>query len=207
MPSFRYSAYRGDGGEVAGVIDAASQRDAAERLKKEGLFPRTVVPAEEAATGGLAFVHAPPGLPAGSQPHDQAACDPARIGGAGLRSGCHPLCAGKAGRAEKSPRPGAGAAGRRLGPGQGDGRGTAGIQRQLCEHGGGRRGERGAGNSPGAPCRIPGGPGCDPQQGRYLPCLSHADGGGRHRRHDVSARLRRAEDRDDIRSRARPPCR
>lgn len=51
MPSFRYSAYRGDGGEVAGVIDAASQREAAERLKKEGLFPRTVVPAEETASG------------------------------------------------------------------------------------------------------------------------------------------------------------
>ena len=53
MPSFRYNAYRGDGGEVAGVIDAASQRDATERLKKEGLFPRTIVPAEEAATGGV----------------------------------------------------------------------------------------------------------------------------------------------------------
>ena len=52
MPSFRYSAYRGDGGEVGGVIDAPSQRDAAERLKKEGLFPRTVVPAEEAVSGG-----------------------------------------------------------------------------------------------------------------------------------------------------------
>ena len=52
MPSFRYSAYRGDGGEVAGIIDAASQRDATERLKKEGLFPRTIVPAEEVATGG-----------------------------------------------------------------------------------------------------------------------------------------------------------
>jgi general secretion pathway protein F len=52
MPSFRYSAYRGDGGEVAGVIDAPSQRDAAERLKKEGLFPRAIVPAEEAVSGG-----------------------------------------------------------------------------------------------------------------------------------------------------------
>jgi general secretion pathway protein F len=52
MPSFRYSAYRGDGGEVAGVIDAPSQRDVAERLKKEGLFPRTITPAEEAVTGG-----------------------------------------------------------------------------------------------------------------------------------------------------------
>lgn len=37
---------------MAGVIDAASQRDAVERLKKEGLFPRTIVPAEELATGG-----------------------------------------------------------------------------------------------------------------------------------------------------------
>lgn len=52
MPSFRYSAYRGDGGEVAGIIDAPSQRDAADRLKKEGLFPRTIVSAEEPVTGG-----------------------------------------------------------------------------------------------------------------------------------------------------------
>lgn len=52
MPSFRYSAYRGDGGEVAGVIDAPSHRDATERLKKEGLFPRTIVPEEETVTGG-----------------------------------------------------------------------------------------------------------------------------------------------------------
>ena len=53
MPSFRYSAYRSDGDEVAGVLDAASQRDATERLKKEGLFPRKIVPAEEAAGGAL----------------------------------------------------------------------------------------------------------------------------------------------------------
>jgi len=53
MPSFRYSAYRGDGGEVAGVIEAPNPRDAAERLKKEGLFPRTVVPADEIESGGL----------------------------------------------------------------------------------------------------------------------------------------------------------
>ncbi len=53
MPSFRYSAYRGDGGEAAGVIDAENPRDAAERLKKEGLLPRSIVPAEEAATGWL----------------------------------------------------------------------------------------------------------------------------------------------------------
>jgi general secretion pathway protein F len=53
MPNFRYSAYRGDGSEVAGFIDAASQRDATDRLKKEGLFPRTIVPADEVASGGL----------------------------------------------------------------------------------------------------------------------------------------------------------
>jgi general secretion pathway protein F len=52
MPSFRYSAYGRGGGEVAGVVEAASQRDARERLKKEGLFPRTIAPAEEAAAGG-----------------------------------------------------------------------------------------------------------------------------------------------------------
>jgi len=52
MPSFRYSAYRADGGETTGLIDAANLREAAERLKKEGLLPRSVVPAEEAPDGG-----------------------------------------------------------------------------------------------------------------------------------------------------------
>lgn len=52
MPSFRYSAYRGDGSEVAGVIDAGSIREAAESLKNQGLLPRTVVPADEAAESG-----------------------------------------------------------------------------------------------------------------------------------------------------------
>src|SRR5512141_1195989 len=52
MPSFRYSAYGRNGGEVTGVSDAGSQRDARERLKKDGLIPRTIVPAEEAAAGG-----------------------------------------------------------------------------------------------------------------------------------------------------------
>jgi general secretion pathway protein F len=53
MPNFRYSAYRGDGSEVAGVIDAPSQREATERLKRDGLFPRAIAPEEEAATGGF----------------------------------------------------------------------------------------------------------------------------------------------------------
>jgi general secretion pathway protein F len=52
MPSFRYSAYRGDGSEVSGAIDAASQREATERLKKEGLFPRAITPAEEISSKG-----------------------------------------------------------------------------------------------------------------------------------------------------------
>lgn len=52
MPSFHYSAYGPGGGEVSGFVDADSQRDARERLKKEGLLPRTIVAAEEAATGG-----------------------------------------------------------------------------------------------------------------------------------------------------------
>src|SRR6266545_1123503 len=54
MPSFRYSAYGGGGGEVTGVIDAGSLQDARDRLKKEGLLPRTISPAEEAtAARGL----------------------------------------------------------------------------------------------------------------------------------------------------------
>ena len=52
MPSFRYSAYGRNGGEVVGVIDAGNPRDARERLKKDGLVPRTIVPAEEAVAGG-----------------------------------------------------------------------------------------------------------------------------------------------------------
>ena len=53
MPSFRYSAYGRGGGEVAGVVDAASPRDARERLKKDGLLPRTIVPAEEVVAEGI----------------------------------------------------------------------------------------------------------------------------------------------------------
>jgi general secretion pathway protein F len=52
MPSFRYSAYGRGGSEVSGIIDADSLREARERLKKEGLFPRAIVPEEEAAAAG-----------------------------------------------------------------------------------------------------------------------------------------------------------
>ena len=52
MPNFRYSAYRKDGSEKSGVIEAASQREAAERLKKEGLIPRAVASDEEISGRG-----------------------------------------------------------------------------------------------------------------------------------------------------------
>jgi general secretion pathway protein F len=53
MPSFRYNAYGRNGGEVAGVIDAGSAREARERLKKEGLLPRAIVPADKEGAGGM----------------------------------------------------------------------------------------------------------------------------------------------------------
>ncbi len=52
MPNFRYSAYRRDGREVSGLIDAPSQREATERLKRDGLFPRAISPEEEITPGG-----------------------------------------------------------------------------------------------------------------------------------------------------------
>ena len=52
MPNFRYSAYRKDGSEISGVIDATSQREAAERLKKEGLIPRAVASEEDISGRG-----------------------------------------------------------------------------------------------------------------------------------------------------------
>jgi general secretion pathway protein F len=53
MPSFRYSAYGRDGGEVAGAIEAGSAREARERLKKDGLLPRTIIPAEREHAGSM----------------------------------------------------------------------------------------------------------------------------------------------------------
>ncbi|HEY6871896.1 MAG TPA: type II secretion system inner membrane protein GspF [Geobacteraceae bacterium] len=52
MPSFRYSAYRRDGGEASGAVDADNPRAAQEQLKREGLIPRSIVPVEEGATRG-----------------------------------------------------------------------------------------------------------------------------------------------------------
>ena len=53
MPNFRYSAYGRNGKDASGVIEAGSVREARERLKKDGLTPRTIVPEDEVATGGV----------------------------------------------------------------------------------------------------------------------------------------------------------
>jgi general secretion pathway protein F len=53
MPTFRYSAYRPGGNETAGTIEAENLREARLRLKREGLFPREIAPAEEAAGRGI----------------------------------------------------------------------------------------------------------------------------------------------------------
>ena len=45
MPIFQYRGYRTDGSEVAGTIEANSQRDAALRLKESGLYPKSVAEA------------------------------------------------------------------------------------------------------------------------------------------------------------------
>lgn len=42
MPIFQYSGYRTDGSEVAGTIEANSQKDAVLRLKESGLYPKNV---------------------------------------------------------------------------------------------------------------------------------------------------------------------
>src|SRR5512136_2807040 len=52
MPNFRYSAYRRDGRETSGLIDAVNRQEAKERLNKEGLFPRLITPEGELASGG-----------------------------------------------------------------------------------------------------------------------------------------------------------
>lgn len=49
MATFRYSAYREDGKEVTGLLEAENARDAGARLRKDGLHPREIAAAEEAA--------------------------------------------------------------------------------------------------------------------------------------------------------------
>jgi general secretion pathway protein F len=42
MPIFHYKGYRTDGSEVAGTLEASSQKDAAFRLRESGLYPKDV---------------------------------------------------------------------------------------------------------------------------------------------------------------------
>jgi general secretion pathway protein F len=53
MPTFRYSAFTSAGGEVTGVLDAATLNEARVHLKQKGLYPKEIAPAEESAGHGL----------------------------------------------------------------------------------------------------------------------------------------------------------
>ncbi|RNC68135.1 MAG: type II secretion system protein GspF [Desulfuromonadales bacterium] len=57
MPTFRYSAYTTGGRETAGTVEAESLKEARLRLKRDGLFPRELDPADEtgAAPSRLIF--------------------------------------------------------------------------------------------------------------------------------------------------------
>ncbi|HEY5973290.1 MAG TPA: type II secretion system protein GspF, partial [Geobacteraceae bacterium] len=46
MPTFRYKAYRADGREATGTIEAETLRDATLRLKRDGLLASELVPAD-----------------------------------------------------------------------------------------------------------------------------------------------------------------
>jgi general secretion pathway protein F len=53
MPIFQYRAYKTDGAEVAGTIEANSQKDAVSRLRDSGLYPRNVKAALYSEGAGL----------------------------------------------------------------------------------------------------------------------------------------------------------
>ena len=53
MPIFQYKGYKTDGAEVAGTIEANSQRDAVLRLKESGLYPKNVKEAIYRGRAGL----------------------------------------------------------------------------------------------------------------------------------------------------------
>lgn len=50
MPTFRYSAYKPGGSEVTGTIEANNPVEAKQRLKKDGLYPKEIASADEAAS-------------------------------------------------------------------------------------------------------------------------------------------------------------
>ncbi|ACM19256.1 type II secretion system inner membrane protein GspF [Geotalea daltonii FRC-32] len=51
MPTFRYSAFKAGGNEVAGTIEAANVNEVRQRLKKDGLYARQIAPADEVVGG------------------------------------------------------------------------------------------------------------------------------------------------------------
>lgn len=51
MPTFRYSAFRGDGSAASGSVEADSLQDARQLLKREGLYPKELTEAN-GSTGG-----------------------------------------------------------------------------------------------------------------------------------------------------------
>jgi general secretion pathway protein F len=57
MATFSYSAYRKNGSLATGTMDAENQREAAARLKQQGLFPRDIAPlANKVAASPLSFL-------------------------------------------------------------------------------------------------------------------------------------------------------
>jgi general secretion pathway protein F len=52
MPTFRYKAYRADGRETTGTVDAENSREARLRLKKDGLLASDLTQADEAPASG-----------------------------------------------------------------------------------------------------------------------------------------------------------
>lgn len=52
MQTFRYSAYTAGGRETTGFLEAESIKEARQRLKRDGLFPRELAPADEGEKSG-----------------------------------------------------------------------------------------------------------------------------------------------------------
>src|SRR4030042_397992 len=56
MPIFQYRGYRTDGSEVAGTLEANSQKDAVLRLQESGLYPKKLlVTIKEKVAAGASF--------------------------------------------------------------------------------------------------------------------------------------------------------
>ena len=53
MPTFRYSAFNAGGGEVSGVLDAATENEARLQLRQKGLYAKEIAPAQESGGKGV----------------------------------------------------------------------------------------------------------------------------------------------------------